>query len=73
MQTAILKSTNVNLVAKSILDVFFAPFTLFSRVSTAVDQTARFKEVSNLTDTELADRYGINRDQILPYILDGRI
>ncbi len=37
-------------------------------IETAQSQAAQFEMMNNMTDVELADRYQINRDQIVAHI-----
>lgn len=45
----------------------------FSNIIAAQSRAHIFEELTNLTDRELADRYGINRDQIVSYVFSDKI
>lgn len=45
---------------------------LFDKVGEAHSRSAEYERLSNLTDVELATRYGIQRSQIAEYIFSDR-
>ncbi|GHA51026.1 hypothetical protein GCM10008927_15370 [Amylibacter ulvae] len=45
----------------------------FIKVGEAHSRSSKFEEMNNLTDVELATKYGINRDQIAAYIFRDRM
>lgn len=57
-----LKETLANAAA------FVASF--FASLGTAQNQAAKFEMLNNLTDVELANKYGINRDQVVAYVFN---
>lgn len=55
------------------VSVFKAIGSFVEAVMIANSRTDQLERMNNLTDVELATKYGINRDQIVAYVFRDRI
>ena len=46
---------------------------VFTAIAVAQSRSVELDRMNNLTDVELATRYGINRDQIVAYVFRDRM
>ena len=44
--------------------------SFIASIKTAQSQAAQFEMMNNLTDVELAERFKINREQVVPYVFN---
>ncbi len=72
--------TGTHVFGSAISAVFNAAVTVvksvgkfFEVVMIANSRTEQLEQMHNLTDVELATKYGINRDQIVAYVFRDRI
>ena len=57
-----------NKLARAFMTGFNALGDFFAAIGDAHSRQNALEHMNNLTDRELADRYGINRDQIVAYV-----
>lgn len=60
-------------VRNAAVSVFKAVGSFVEAVMIANSRTEQLERMNNLTDVELATKYGINRDQIVAYVFRDRI
>jgi|GEM_PF-2107379 len=63
----------VTTVATKVASLGSAIAEAFTQVAIANSRSAEIERMNNLTDTELATQYRINRDQIVPYVFRDKM
>jgi hypothetical protein len=62
-------SGTANVIGK----VFTSILTFFGNVAQAHSRSEQIERMNNLTDVELANKYNINRDQIIMYVFRDKM